>query len=103
MGVPYEFNWYLVVSSERAINRINTVDDKFFTYKDGQRIYPIDAELPLIIKNKGCIGLVKILSFKVSNNSTNIEFELVQRMDPSDIIAQHYYNLYKSIKNDSLE
>lgn len=98
MGTPYEFNWYLVIEDEERIKKTDC--DKLFTIKSEYRIYPINMPIPLIIKEKGCIGLVVIKSFKVDNTSTKIEFYFVEKYDIKNEIAQHYYNLYLHMKNN---
>lgn len=97
MGAPYEFNWYLVVANEEEIKEVG--NNKFLTVKSDQRIYPIKAEIPLILKKKGCIGLVRILSFTVTENETNIEFEYKEKYDIDNVISKHYYNMYLEMKN----
>lgn len=98
MGVPYEFNWYLVVENE---SKIIKKDNKYSTTKSEHRIYPINSEIPLIFKGKGCTGLVRITSFKINYDTTEIEFEYIQTFDTTDKIANHYYNMYLKMKNKS--
>lgn len=97
MGAPYEFNWYLVIANYDKIKREN--NNKYITTKSECRIYPINSEIPLIIKQIGCIGIVKIVSFTIRDKETLIEFEYVEKINENTKIAQHYYNLYKLMKN----
>lgn len=99
MGVPYEFNWYLVIENETKINKHG---NKYSTIKSEHRIYPINSEIPLIFKDKGCIGLVRITSFKINCNTTEIEFEYIQDFDITGEIAKHYYDMYLYMKNKSM-
>jgi hypothetical protein len=97
MGAPYEFNWYLVVANEDAI----MVNDKntYTTIKSESRIYPIESEIPLIIKKVGCIGIVRIVKFSVDKDSTKIDFKYVMNLNPNDVISKHYYDMYICMKN----
>ncbi len=97
MGAPYEFNWYLVVADKHEIKEIGK--NKFSTLKSENRIYPINSEIPLIIKKIGCIGMVRILKFSIDINSTEIEFEYVSELDSKSEISEHYYNMYLEMKN----
>ena len=76
MGVTYEMNWYLVVSDKNELSKVN--EKIYKTIKKERRLYPINSELPIIIKNLGCIGIVKILCFKIYEDKTEIEFEYVE-------------------------
>lgn len=99
MGVSYEMNWYLVISN---IDDIYKCDENIYvTVKNERRLYPVNSYLPIIIKNIGCIGLVKIISFKVSEGKTEIEFSIERKFDINSEIAKHYFLLYKNIKNTS--
>lgn len=97
MGAPYEFNWYLVVANKDSIIKID--NQMYSTLKSENRIYPIDSEIPLIIKNVGCVGIIRINKFSVYKNSTEISFEYVMKLNPNDNIANHYYNMYLEMKN----
>lgn len=97
MGVVYEINWFLVIAS---IEDIEEIDNKKYNIKKSEkRIYPIDSEIPLIIKNTGCIAMVNIESFEVNKNSTSIVYYLVKEFDVNSEIAKHYYEMYKYMKN----
>ena len=97
MGVTYEMNWYLVVSDKNNLSKVS--DNMYITVKTERRLYPINSELPLIIKNIGCIGIIKIISFKIYKDKTEIEFEYIEKLETCNDISQHYYNMYKSMKN----
>lgn len=97
MGAPFEFNWYLVVGNPSEIREIGP--NKYVTVKSDNRIYPINSEIPIIVKNDGCLGLIKILSFTVKSYETIIEFEFFQQFHVNNPIAQHYYNMYLYMKN----
>lgn len=97
MGTTYEFNWYLVVESNDSIMKKDK--NKYFTIKSESRIYPVDSEIPLIVKKIGCIGVVKIVRFSIDKNSTEIEFEYVSKLELDSEISKHYYNMYLDMKN----
>lgn len=97
MGAPYEFNWYLVVADESEIKEIG--NDKYTTVKSEHRIYPINSEVPLIVKGEGCIGIVKILSFTIKEEETIIEFEYMKKLKLDDPVSKHYYEMYLYMKN----
>lgn len=99
MGAPYEFNWYLVVENEDSIKKNKNT---YTTLKKDNRIYPIESEIPLIIKKVGCIGIVKIVRFSVDKNNTEIEFDYVMKLDTNDAISKHYYDMYISMKNRAI-
>jgi hypothetical protein len=92
MGVNYTINWFLVLDSSESYKK--TDENVWYAINNGQRIYPISYEIPLIIKDKECIGLVRILNFKVTESTTEIEFEFERNFDRENEIAKHYYELY---------
>jgi hypothetical protein len=98
MGAPYEFNWYLVIANTDMIKQINNI---YSTIKSEGRIYPIDSEIPIIVKEKGCIGIVKILKFSIDKYNTEVEFEYVSKLDATSEIAKHYYEMYLNMKSSS--
>ena len=75
MGVLYEVNWYLVATNKREIKKIS--DREFCLEKADKRIYPINGEIPLIIKNIGCVGIVKINKLIIDKSHTLVYFETV--------------------------
>lgn len=91
MGISYEINWYLVAEEEN-VKKIS--DNNYVTVKKENRIYPVSAILPYIIKNVGCISMAKILSFEISENETKITFELVDKYKDDKKILDHYYDMY---------
>lgn len=97
MGVLYEMNWYLVASDRNDIKKLN--GDEYRLEKSDKRVYPIDSEIPLIIKNIGCIAMVKVNKFEVDKKNTNIVFSLVKEFDINNEIAKHYYEMYVNMKN----
>ncbi|GEA33635.1 DUF2584 family protein [Clostridium diolis] len=97
MGAPYEFNWYLVVASNDAIKEIGK--NRYGTLKSENRIYPINSEIPLIVKEIGCIGVVRILRFTIDKDSTEIEFEYVSELNLDGKVSKHYYDMYLEMKN----
>ncbi|MFZ3172642.1 MAG: hypothetical protein WA118_11790 [Carboxydocellales bacterium] len=92
MGVHYIINWFLVLDSSESYKEI--AQNVWYTKNNGQRIYPIAYEIPLIIKDQGCIALVRILNFKVNHSTTEIEFEFERNLAIENEIARHYYELY---------
>jgi hypothetical protein len=97
MGVLYEMNWYLVASDRNDIKKIN--GDEYRLEKSDKRVYPIDSEIPLIIKNIGCIAMVKVNKFEVDKENTNIVFSLIKEFNINNEIAKHYYEMYMNMKN----
>ena len=97
MGVLYEMNWYLVASDRNDIKKLN--GDEYRLEKSDKRVYPIDSEIPLIIKNIGCIAMIKINKFEVDKKNTNIVFSIIKEFDINNEIAKHYYEIYKNMKN----
>lgn len=98
MGVIYEMNWYLVASNKNDIKKIN--NNEYKLKKSDKRVYPIDSEIPLLIKNIGCIAIVKINKFEVDKNNTTIIFSRVKDIDLNSEVAKHYYDLYIKMKNN---
>ncbi|QXM07105.1 DUF2584 family protein [Crassaminicella indica] len=96
MGVVYEMNWYLVAADKSQIIKIN--DNEYMLQKSDRRVYPIDSEIPLIIKNLGCIAIVKINKFEIDKSSTNIIFSIVKEYNSESEIAKHYYEMYMNMK-----
>ena len=97
MGVVYEMNWYLVASNKEDIIKIK--DNKYKLEKSEKRVYPVDSEMPLIIKNIGCIAIVKIDKFMVDKKNTNIEFSIIKECNVNSEISRHYYEMYMRMKN----
>jgi len=97
MGVKYEYNWYLVVSKEDDIKEVN--NDVYTTTKREPRIYPINSTIPLILKNRGCVGMVRIKQFTISEKETIINFQYEEKFNGSDNIAKHYYSQYLDKKS----
>ncbi|MDO4536356.1 MAG: DUF2584 family protein [Clostridium perfringens] len=97
MGVLYEINWYLVASSKKDIVKIN--DNKYILEKSEKRIYPIDSEIPLIVKNVGCIAIIKINKLIVDKKNTSIEFFIIKEFNIDSEISKHYYEMYINMKN----
>lgn len=97
MGVVYEMNWYLVASNKEDIIKVN--NNKYMLEKSEKRVYPIDSEIPLIVKNIGCIAIVKIDKFEVNKKNTNIEFSIVKECNVDSEISKHYYEMYTNMKN----
>ena len=98
MGVIYEMNWYLVASNKNDIKKIN--NNEYKLEKSDKRVYPIDSEIPLLIKNIGCIAIVKINKFEVDKASTTIVFSIIENINETSEIARNYYDMYLSMKNN---
>lgn len=69
MGLVVEFNWFMVVAD---FSKIISKDNVNYTIKTEKRIYPIGFQIPLIIKGKGCVGMIKILKTEINQNETKI-------------------------------
>jgi len=91
MGVSYEFNWYLVTTEDKIKEQEN---GEYVTVKDEMRIYPVGVEIPLILKNIGCIGMAKIINFEVSETETKVTFKKSKKYKNKKEILDHYYNSY---------
>lgn len=98
MGMSTEFNWYLVVDSEEGI--VKGLEGDFKTWKSGNRIYPIDGIIPLIIKNKGCVAMVKIKRTINTGENTIIKFVTDEKLSLGSEISQHYYEMYLRMKSE---
>lgn len=96
MGVSYELNWYLVVKDEALVREVEP--GKFSVVKNGRRLYPVGAPLPMIIKEVGCVGMIEICDLHLSIGKTVIEFVRTGRFDVDNAVAEHYYEMYQSIK-----
>ena len=96
MGMIIEFNWFMVVSGEEKIQEENGYK---VTIKSDKRVYPIGFLLPLIIKNRGCIGMIKVVNTLIDQCQTKICFEIVEKFDTDSLVAQHYYDRYLDFKN----
>lgn len=89
-------NWYLVA---RELDELILKNGDLCIFKEEPRVYPIGQPIPLIYKDtKRCVGLVEIKSFKVSKDSTEIIFNMVESFDKFYPIAQHYYDMYKKMQ-----
>ena len=91
-----EFNWFMVVSGEEKIQDENGYK---VTVKSDKRVYPIGFLIPLIIKNHGCVGMIKVVSTLIDRCQTKIWFEFVEKFDTDSLVAQHYYDRYLDFKN----
>ena len=100
MGMVVEFNWFMVVANESKIIQEN---DLFYTVKSEKRIYPIGFKIPLIIKNVGCIGLIKISKTIIDTTNTTIYFDIIEKYDTNNVVSQHYYDRYLDFKNREKE
>lgn len=94
MGRKIEMNWYLVCGGDHPFKDLG--DGSFEVVKEEERIYPIEAPLPFIIKKKGCVGMATVKSFTVSNNKTVITFTLDTDYDKN--ILAHYNAMYLMMK-----
>ena len=86
----------MVVSGEEKIQEENGYK---VTIKSDKRVYPIGFLLPLIIKNRGCIGMIKVVNTLIDQCQTKICFEIVEKFDTDSLVAQHYYDRYLDFKN----
>lgn len=58
----------------------------------GEYIYTLSSTVPVIHQSRGCLGVGQIVSFKVLNGSTQVEFKLGE---VSKEEATAYENLFK--------
>ena len=100
MGLVVEFNWFMVVAD---LNKILSEDGMKYTVKSEKRIYPIGFQIPLIIKNQGCVGMIKILKTVIDSKETKIYFEDTERFEMNSVVAEHYYSRYLDFKNREKE
>lgn len=91
-----EFNWFMVVADH---NKILSEGDTFYTIKSAKRIYPIGFKIPLIIKNVGCTGLIKISKTIIDTSNTIIYFDIIEEFDINNEVSKHYYDRYLDFKN----
>ena len=63
MGFSIEYNWYLVVSEENEISRYENSSFKYII-KSGNRMYPLNMPIPLIVKDYGCIACLLYTSLQ---------------------------------------
>lgn len=101
MGMVIEFNWFMVVANEGKI--LNDIDDVFYTVKSEKRVYPIGFQIPLIIKNVGCIGMIKIVKTVIDEQTTVIYFKKTEQFEVSSPVASHYYDRYLDFKRREAE
>lgn len=100
MGMVVEFNWFMVVANR---DKIKSEEDSLFTIKSDKRIYPIGFKIPLIIKNVGCIGLIKVSKTVIDLSNTTIYFDIIEDFDVDSEVAKHYYDRYLDFKNREVE
>lgn len=117
MGFNIEFNWYLVDKNTRKdifkpkrVEEENEVDGYYDDYenvpqellviKDGYRVYPVDAVVPLIAEDTA-IALVHITALNWENKKTGIHVEKV--MDLEGDIQAHYTSMYHGFKAQQQE
>lgn len=96
MGMIVEFNWFMVVSGE---DKILEEQGHNFTVKSEKRVYPIGFLIPLIIKNHGCVGMIKVINVFIDTNETKVCFEIVEKFEKDSIVAKHYFDRYLDFKN----
>ena len=70
MGMIIEFNWFMVVANENKI--LEEQEDLFYTIKSEKRIYPIGFQIPLIVKEQGCIGMIKVLKLLLMKRNKDL-------------------------------
>lgn len=58
----------------------------------GSIIYPIGSIVPVIRKGKNCVGLAKVVSFMVTEDTTTVAFTMLGKI--SDQTKEAYYALY---------
>lgn len=97
MGFSIEYNWYLVVSEEDEISIYENSSFKFII-KSGNRMYPLNMPIPLIIKDYGCIAMVEITAVTNTASGTIVIFDDQISLSISEDIKEHYYSIYKKIK-----
>lgn len=98
MGFSIEYNWYLVVSEENEISRYENSSFKYII-KSGNRMYPLNMPIPLIVKDCGCIAMVKITAVTNTAGGTIVIFDDQISLSISEDIKEHYYSIYKKIKH----
>ncbi len=101
MGMVVEFNWFMVVANSSKI--LTEEKDVFYTIKSEKRIYPIGFQVPLIIKEQGCIGMIKILKTVIDEKETRIYFRQTESFDANSAVGAHYYERYLDFKNREKE
>ena len=99
MGVSYEMNWYLVIDNRDKIENIN--NELYKTVKASTRLYPVGSIIPLILKDKGCIGIIEIDSFEVKRKTTEIRFKFLKEWKLTEDIKSHYNGMYLYMKRNN--
>ena len=95
MGMIIEFNWFMVVANENKI--LEEQENLFYTIKSEKRIYPI------IVKEQGCIGMIKVLKTVINEKETRIYFNKTESFDMKSAVATHYYERYLDFKKREKE
>ena len=101
MGMIIEFNWFMVVANENKI--LEEQENLFYTIKSEKRIYPIGFQIPLIVKEQGCIGMIKVLKTVINEKETRIYFNKTESFDMKSAVATHYYERYVDFKKREKE
>ena len=96
MGMIIEF---MVVANENKI--LEEQENLFYTIKSEKRIYPIGFQIPLIVKEQGCIGMIKVLKTVINEKETRIYFNKTESFDMKS--ATHYYERYLDFKKREKE
>ena len=97
----FEQHWYIVING--YLSKPNGDETRDFV-KDGYRIYPIEADLPLIL-NGECIGMGQVLMQIWAKGQTHLKYKLVERFDETTDrkIIEHYQNQYERSKGGTCE
>lgn len=65
---------------------------KYHYTNTGSLIYPIGQIIPVIRKGKDCVGLAKVVSFMVTEDTTTVEFLMLGKIN--DASKEAYFALY---------
>lgn len=86
----YNFSSFLVMDNAKRFKVGGVYDERV----SGYQILNIGTYVPVIVKGGGCVGMAKIESLLLTNNTTSVRFTFYNV--PSMKEGQIYYNLYRN-------
>lgn len=112
MNMQLEFNWYLVMQGEPQEMEDGVFDDKggfiqtgtyYQMHKDGARVYPVGAVVPLIDKDEAvAVIFIRECSQRVGPRNqpfTVIHYEVIMDLTQgNDAVRDHYTDMYLAYK-----
>lgn len=83
-----EVRQFLVVDDKRLLSKGK------FKYSGSTSIFPINQDIPVIVKGKGCVGITRIDSLYIDESGTTVEYGDIARVD--EATGKALYNLYRA-------